>query len=233
MQLYPAFSIDDGGGTIEPSLLARLEPDQFAGLEDYMSKLSQRELDLAICLDCTASMSGEIGAAQGGIDDMMVFVGDVVASVRVGLVAYRDERDEFETKAWDFNSDIAKVRQQLWSLSADGGGDAPEAVYPAMKLACTQLNWRTSAEKVLVIVGDAPPHVGYGGMCVNDYGFSKTAGNDMVQWKCDSTIKTRTGSSSSRAMACGPWSTSTARCASMTSAPAARTATHRSMALRR
>jgi hypothetical protein len=72
MQLYPAFSIDDSGGTIEPSLLARLEPDQFAGLEDYMSKLSQRELDLAICLDCTASMSGEIGAAQGGIDDMMV-----------------------------------------------------------------------------------------------------------------------------------------------------------------
>jgi Mg-chelatase subunit ChlD len=87
--------------------------------------------------------------------------------VRVGLVAYRDERDEFETKAWEFNSDIAKVRQQLWSLSADGGGDAPEAVYPAMKLACTQLSWRTAAEKVLVIVGDAPPHVGYGGMCVN------------------------------------------------------------------
>ena len=167
MQLYPAFSIDDDAAAVEPSLLASLEPDQFAGLEDYMAKLSQRELDLAICLDCTASMSGEIGAAQGGIDDMMVFVGDVVASVRVGLVAYRDERDEFETKAWEFNSDIAKVRQQLWSLSADGGGDEPEAVYPAMKLACTQLNWRTTADKVLVIVGDAPPHVGYGALCAN------------------------------------------------------------------
>jgi len=165
--IQPAYAIESGDAPLEPSLLARLDADQFAGLESYMAALGERELDLAICLDCTASMSGEIAAAQGGIDDMMLFVGDVVASLRVGLVGYRDHGDEFETKAWDFNADIKAVRRQLWQLSAQGGGDEPEYVYQAMKLACTQLTWRPESTKVLVIVGDAPPHVGYGGQCVN------------------------------------------------------------------
>lgn len=147
------------------SAISALESEQFVGLENYMSKLAEHEVDLAIALDCTASMSGEIMAAQGGIDDMMTFVGDVVDSVRLALIAYRDRGDEFETKAWPFADDVATIREQLWLLSADGGGDEPEAVYPAMRLAFTQLQWRNDAQKVFVIVGDAPPHPGYGAVC--------------------------------------------------------------------
>lgn len=166
-ELKPAMAIAEVRSPAEPSRLARLEAEQFVALEDYMVKLSEHKLDLAICLDCTASMGREIAAAQGGIDDMMLFVGDVVSSLRVALVAYRDRSDEFQTKAWEFDSDINKIREQLWQLSADGGGDHPEAVYPALRLAFTQLQWRTECSKALVIVGDAPPHVGYGGLAVN------------------------------------------------------------------
>ena len=147
-------------------LLADLDTEQFSGLENYMQQLGNRKLDLAICLDCTASMYGELAAAQGGIDDLMRFTGDVTASARVAVVAYRDRRDEFETKAWDFTSDIEQARQQIWTLSADGGGDTPESVHDALNLAFTKLSWRPDANKVLVLVGDAPPHVGEGSLCV-------------------------------------------------------------------
>jgi Mg-chelatase subunit ChlD len=132
-----------------------------------MSALGARQLDLAVLIDCTASMFGEIAAAQGGLDEMLVFSKDLVSSARLAIVGYRDRRDEFETKAWDFTSDVDAARRQLWMLNAEGGGDVPEAVHPALKLALTQLTWRPESTKVLILVGDAPPHVGYGQLCVN------------------------------------------------------------------
>lgn len=161
----PAPDAAKAGDRNEPSMLARLEPDQYGGLDSYMADLRDHPVDLAICLDCTASMSRVIAASQAGIDDMMRFVGDVVSSLRVGLVAYRDRGDEFETRPFDFDPDIRGVREHLFSLFADGGGDAPEAVYPAMSAALNKLSWRADSSKVLVVVGDAPPHVGYGAPC--------------------------------------------------------------------
>jgi Mg-chelatase subunit ChlD len=110
-------------------------------------------------------MGGELASAQGGIDDLMLFVRDMVASFRVAIVAYRDRREEFETKSEGFTADAAEARKQLWQLSAEGGGDTPEAVYPALTLAYTQLQWRKESARTLVLVGDAPPHVGYGDAC--------------------------------------------------------------------
>ena len=165
--IQPAYRVSPAGDDPpEPGLLARLEPEQFAALESYIEDLSHRSIDLAICLDCTASMSGELAQAQGGIDDLMVFAGDVADDLRVAVVAYRDRRDEFETRTQDFTSEIAVARAQLWSLGAAGGGDTPEAVYPALRLAYSRLSWRPDATSTLVLVGDAPPHVGYGSICV-------------------------------------------------------------------
>jgi hypothetical protein len=164
--VYPALSIPESSEEqLEPGILCGLQPERFAALESYIDNLSQRRVDLVICLDCTASMSGELSEAQGGIDDLMLFAGDVVSSLRVALVAYRDRRDEFETKAWDFTEDVGLARQRLWSLTADGGGDSPEAVFEALGVAYGNLTWMPARTKVLVLVGDAPPHVGRGVQC--------------------------------------------------------------------
>ena len=153
-------------GSVTPGLMASLDPQQFADLEGYIDELGKRSVDLAICLDCTASMGAELADAQGGIDDLMVFAGDVVHTLRVGMVAYRDRHDEFETKGWDFTTEIDVVRAHLWSLGAAGGGDKPEAVYEALKLAYGKLSWQRDHTRVLVLIGDAPPHVGYGTACI-------------------------------------------------------------------
>ncbi|MHC4989966.1 MAG: HEAT repeat domain-containing protein [Planctomycetota bacterium] len=164
--VHPGYAIpEDDTRRLEPSLLAQLPFDRFFSLEDYIAKLSERRVDLVVCLDTTASMWDELDEAKAGLDDMMIFASDVVTELRVGLVAYRDKRDSYETRGWDLTSEIALARQRLWQLSAGGGGDKPEAVYPALRAAYGSMSWSQEHTKVLVLVGDAPPHPGFQGQC--------------------------------------------------------------------
>ncbi|MBT8484843.1 MAG: VWA domain-containing protein [Phycisphaerales bacterium] len=146
--------------------IATLDPERFAALEVYMEELGRRIVDLALVIDCTASMGGELIAAQSGMDDLVLFVGDVVGALRIGVVAYRDRRNEFETKGWDFTPDRSLLRERLWSLTAEGGGDTPEAVHPALELAFSKLSWDPAHTMVMILIGDAPPHVGTGTRCI-------------------------------------------------------------------
>ncbi|MEM7229072.1 MAG: vWA domain-containing protein [Planctomycetota bacterium] len=167
ISLQPGFAFDKGAPPTELNAIAALSPDRFTALRDYMDTLHDRDVELVVCLDCTASMGKELSQAQGELDAMTLFLSDIVRSLRVGLVAYRDRRDDFETRALDLTNVYSEVRRALWTLSADQGGDSPEAVHPAMKRAVFEMSWSTDAEKMLVIVGDAPPHVGYGEACIN------------------------------------------------------------------
>lgn len=153
------------------SLVADLAPVAFAGLEDYLDDLGAREVDLAILLDCTASMGGELRRSQSGVDDLVAFTTAVVRDLRVAVVGYRDRRDrDFEVRWWDFTTDPVELRERLWSLWASGGGDGPELVHEAMLAAGTELSWRAAERDarsmVMVIVGDAPPRPGWAGRCV-------------------------------------------------------------------
>jgi hypothetical protein len=166
--LRPAHIDADSAAPLPPPLIAQLDTQRFADFEQYLGKLAGRSVDLAICIDCTARMGGEISQAQGGIDDLMIFAGDVIDSLRVGIVGYRDRRDrDFEVKFWDLTGDMAAARRTLWSLNADGGGDGPEAVNSGLLAGYSKLSWELSSTKVLVLIGDAPPHAGYGGLCVS------------------------------------------------------------------
>jgi hypothetical protein len=153
--------------------IASLDGAAFVSFDQYLSEVADRPMDLAILIDCTASMGREIAGAQGGIDDLMNFLGNVTKGVRVAIVGYRDRGGDWETKAWDFTASLDEARTRLWSLSAEGGGDAPESVYAAMKLALGQCTWLKDPPapnappiRACVLVGDAPPHVGEGALCV-------------------------------------------------------------------
>lgn len=154
--------------------VASLDAARFVAFEKYLAAVAERPMDLAILIDSTASMSREIADAQGGIDDLFAFLGSVTKGVRIGIVGYRDRTDEWETKAWDFTASLADARRNLWSLSADGGGDTPESVHPAIKLALTKFSWMPDPRpdlpqpiRACVIVGDAPPHPGTGDLCID------------------------------------------------------------------
>ncbi|KAK0520464.1 hypothetical protein OC842_007091 [Tilletia horrida] len=81
-------------------------------------------------------------------------------ALRIGLIAYRDHPPQdhtYITKNFGFTSNIEKVKKDLKSLYATGGGDGPEAVTAAMK-AALDLDWRPRATKLAVLIADAPPH---------------------------------------------------------------------------
>src|SRR4030095_13847600 len=82
------------------------------------------------------------------------------AEQRWALVLYRDEGDEYVTRAFDFEAAGAAFRDRLAAARARGGGDYPEAPDAALA-AMNQLSWRSdpTTARLAFWVGDAPHHL--------------------------------------------------------------------------
>jgi len=138
-------------------LISGMDDDAFTRLLDYLSSLKQRDLDLVIVMDATASMIPMVNQARAGVDSLILFMGDISKQMRLAFVAYRDHDNE---PVWDghpFTTDITSIRKYLFELRITGGADLPEAVLEGLT-ATGKLGWNPKAEREVVLVGDAPPH---------------------------------------------------------------------------
>lgn len=116
-------------------------------------------LDLAFCVDLTGSMSGFIAGAKQHmarvLEALQVALG---AGLNVAIVGYRDHSDGPKLlEVHPLDADLTRVAAAVQKLTVSGGGDAPEAVYAGLK-ACLELTWREGSYRVVILVGDAPPH---------------------------------------------------------------------------
>lgn len=122
-------------------------------------------VDVAFVLDTTGSMSGLIEGAKRKIWSIATAIVDANpdATVRMGLVAYRDIGDDYVTKTYALTTDIQDLYANLLELKARGGGDWPESVNEALDIAVNKMTWTdgTEATRVVFLVGDAPPHMDY------------------------------------------------------------------------
>ncbi|MEM7318708.1 MAG: vWA domain-containing protein, partial [Pseudomonadota bacterium] len=117
-------------------------------------------LDLAIVVDTTGSMADEIAFLNKELIGITRAAARNVPglSVRYGLVAYRDNGDLYVVRNSGFTTKPDDMTRRLRALSANGGGDYPEAAAAAMA-AGVDLNWRRgNGKRVLLHVADAPPH---------------------------------------------------------------------------
>lgn len=138
-------------------LITGMDDDAYTRLLDYLSSLKQRDLDLVIVMDATASMIPMVNQVRAGVDSLILFMGDISRNMRLAFVAYRDHDNE---PIWDghpFTTDITSIRKYLFDLRITGGADLPEAVLEGLT-ACEKLQWNGKAEREVVLVGDAPPH---------------------------------------------------------------------------
>jgi hypothetical protein len=114
-------------------------------------------LDFVLCVDATDSM-------LNGVDEIKAKLPAVLAkrivgfsSVRMGIVSYKDYFEEYLYKRQNFVGDAAAFAEELDSLHCGGGRDIPEAVYEALYASACEFPWAAD-ERIVVLVGDAPPH---------------------------------------------------------------------------
>jgi hypothetical protein len=128
------------------------------------SKYNLNEVDLVFVVDTTGSMGPFIDAARLQMMSMLeslVTETDISMDLRVAIVEYRDhppQEDTFITKVHRFSGSLSHAQQTIDNLKPNGGGDSPEAVFDGLQTACDQLEWRSHARRLAILVGDAPPH---------------------------------------------------------------------------
>jgi Mg-chelatase subunit ChlD len=125
-------------------------------------------IDVAFILDTTGSMSEEINALRDTLDKVASSLGTVGIRPRVGLVEYKDRSDAFVTRTTQMTTDVAGLQARIAALHANGGGDTPEHVNEAVRVAVRTLKFKPeSVARLVFLIGDAPPHLDYD----NDEGY--------------------------------------------------------------
>ncbi|HRI64431.1 MAG TPA: vWA domain-containing protein [Polyangium sp.] len=127
-------------------------------------------IDVAFVLDTTGSMSEEINALRDTLEKVARSLGTVGIRPRVGLVEYRDRGDAFVTRTHQMTTDVLGLQTRIAALQAQGGGDRPEHVNEAVRVAVRTLKFKPeSVARLVFLIGDAPPHLDYD----NDEGYVK------------------------------------------------------------
>lgn len=171
LRLFP--SIDELPGTFELQVsnptddvqvtesvdLAELEEDRTLVVTLPILPQPVDKLDLLLVIDTTGSMGDELDYLKTELSSIL---GSISANnpgihIRLGLVVYRDNGDEYVTRTYEFTEDVADLQSTLNDQSHAGGGDYPEAMDQAMQ-AALGFEWREEAVKTLLLVADAPPH---------------------------------------------------------------------------
>lgn len=143
----------------KPETVKKAEETNVADLSSMLADTAL--LDMVFVMDATGSMSSYIQTAQQTIRSVVQeIVAAEKADVRFAVVSYRDhppQESTYVTNVFDFTKSIGKMRENLDTLSAHGGGDGPEAVADGLQ-AVLKLDFRPEATKVCILIADAPPH---------------------------------------------------------------------------
>ncbi|XP_046861226.1 uncharacterized protein LOC124454462 [Xenia sp. Carnegie-2017] len=126
----------------------------------WSARHDNQQVDLAFVVDCTGSMGSYIRETQRNINFIAEKISKTSFSVHLALVEYRDHPPEdrsFVSRFHDFTHDVAQMKEWVNQMSANGGGDFPEAVTSGLYDAAN-LSYRDRATKICIWIGDAPPH---------------------------------------------------------------------------
>ena len=122
-------------------------------------------IDLVFCIDTTGSMDDDIQQVKDQAAMIINTLAAQTSDFRIGLVGFRDfgsdPPDDPIFQDYPFTSDVNAIIANINSLTADGGGDDPEAVYEALLRAMDNVTlgpWRNGVGKIIILMGDAPPH---------------------------------------------------------------------------
>ena len=131
--------------------------DVVAKIEEILKNGAGKTVDLVICLDATGSMKPHIDPVRSMLIPMLQKSLNDFKSFRIGMVLYKDYRDEYLHRVIGFTKDFSVFQRNLNAIKPSGGGDIPEAVYEALHEAAVKFPWEAE-ERIIILIGDAPPH---------------------------------------------------------------------------
>ena len=118
------------------------------------------QLDVGFAVDSTGTMGRTIRWIQRDVIKMLRAFELISREPRMGVALYRDYGDEYVVRNIPLTGNGRQLHQALRRATAQGGGDVPEALYEALLTLVKRQKWSagSKAKKVIVIIGDAPPH---------------------------------------------------------------------------
>jgi hypothetical protein len=132
------------------------------------------DLELMIVMDTTSSMGGAIEDLRRTLGSILSVLSRLSENLKVGIVAYRDDGDEYVVRGFTLRrivrdeAGMKPLRDFIGSMTADGGGDIPEAVSEALAAAtASDAGWTPlkdlpgRSRQVILVVADAPGHDSY------------------------------------------------------------------------
>ncbi|MCK5943020.1 MAG: VWA domain-containing protein, partial [Planctomycetes bacterium] len=157
-----------------PQLAARKRPSNSGGGGDVVrdeggigsgsfkkkvAELQESGLEIVFVFDSTGSMTRTILDTKNTIVEMCGVLRALVPDARIGLVTYRDRggREDYLVRQVPLDLDYWRASNFVQFVTAEGGGDRPEDVRAGLTAAFHQ-SWRPTAQRVIVLAGDAPAH---------------------------------------------------------------------------
>lgn len=136
------------------------------------------KVDVVFAIDTTGSMKDDIKRLREELVPRLEKELEQFGDIRLGLLLYRDYVDNYRyknlpVKYFPFTDNPEEFFTRLNSFSMDGnpGGDIPEAVYEALYASLHFYEWDLSAQRKVILIGDAEPHPtprGYQIKCTRD-----------------------------------------------------------------
>ena len=132
------------------------------------------ELDVVYMIDSTGSMMSWINGVKNKCKEILNKLNENKKlknyDIKFGGVFYRDPVDCITDKhEYKSLGDVDSLKTKMETISAEGGGDAPEDWYGAYQIVLDELKmkWRKNSLKIIIHIADAGAHT----LRFNDYDF--------------------------------------------------------------
>ncbi|HVA79121.1 MAG TPA: VWA domain-containing protein, partial [Candidatus Binataceae bacterium] len=127
-----------------------------SGFGGFIGELRRKGLDVVLVIDGTGSMSLIINDVKAKMAQLIQAIHRLVPIARVGIIVFGGKGEKMEIQPLTLSP--AKLTDFLGHITAKGGGEWEEDTFGACQTAMDKMDWKPYAKKVVVLVGDSPPH---------------------------------------------------------------------------
>jgi outer membrane protein OmpA-like peptidoglycan-associated protein/Mg-chelatase subunit ChlD len=111
-------------------------------------------VDFVFIVDITGSMQPQINSIKSNISNFTQSLMKRGIDYRLGLILFSDDIE----KVYNPTNNVLDFLAWINPVRAKGGGDEKENCLEAIEAACKQIQWRNEANRVAVVITDAPYH---------------------------------------------------------------------------